>query len=305
MTAIVSPYRIESLPRQAQLYKKPFRSQTAGTGSRVRRLMNRVMFYALESLGRKLSYGSFSYSIGDNDRSIRFDARNRQYSALYFDAFLPIHEPENPGLPQSVMELDLPRTALVVTDPQIDFLSEDGVTWALVGKSITENRTVENIERLFKAAKKAGVTVVISPHYYFPTDHGWKFEGALEKVMHNIGLFDRVSPLSMEGFENSGADFIRRCKTYILDGQTVIVSPHKVYGPEQNDLVLQLRMQRVDQVILAGMSANLCVQAHMHELLETGFEVAVVKDATAAAQIPEGDDYLAALINFRFMANAV
>jgi len=69
--------------------------------------------------------------------------------------------------------------------------------------------------------------------------------------------------------------------------------------------VLQLRKQKVDQVILAGMSANLCVQAHMHELLEQGFEVAVVKDATAAAKIPEGDGYLAALINFRFMANAV
>ena len=91
----------------------------------------------------------------------------------------------------------------------------------------------------------------------------------------------------------------------IFDGRTVIASPHKVYGPEQNDLILQLRKQKVDQVILAGMSANLCVQAHMHELLETGFEVAVVKDATAAAQIPEGDGYLAALINFRFMANAV
>ena len=94
-------------------------------------------------------------------------------------------------------------------------------------------------------------------------------------------------------------------KPYIFDGKTVITSPHKVYGPEQNDLVLKLRKQKVDQVILAGMSANLCVQAHMHELLEMGFEVAVVKDATAAAQIPEGDGYLAALINFRFMANAV
>ena len=79
----------------------------------------------------------------------------------------------------------------------------------------------------------------------------------------------------------------------------------KVYGPEQNDLVLQLRKQHIDQVLLAGMSANLCVQAHMHELLEQGFEIAVIKDATAAAQIPEGDGYLAALINFRFMANAV
>jgi nicotinamidase-related amidase len=51
------------------------------------------------------------------------------------------------------------------------------------------------------------------------------------------------------------------------------------------------------------MSANLCVQAHLHELLEMGYEVAVVRDATAAAKIPEGDGYLAALINFRFIAN--
>ena len=43
----------------------------------------------------------------------------------------------------------------------------------------------------------------------------------------------------------------------------------------------------------------------MRELLETGFEVAVVKDATAAAMVPEGDGYLAALTNFRYMANAV
>jgi nicotinamidase-related amidase len=217
----------------------------------------------------------------------------------------PYAEPESPGLPPSTMELDLPRTALVITDPQIDFLSEDGVTWALVGESVTENNTVANIERLLKAAKETGVIVMVSPHYYYPTDKGWKFEGALEKVMHNIGMFDRVSPYSMEGFENSGADFMPQYKKYLLDGETVITSPHKVYGPEQNDLVLQLRKQKIDQVILAGMSANLCVQAHMHELLEQGFEIAVVKDATAAAKIPEGDGYLAGLTNFRFMANAV
>ena len=70
-------------------------------------------------------------------------------------------------------------------------------------------------------------------------------------------------------------------------------------------MILQLRKNGVDQIVLAGMSANLCVESHMRELLETGFEVAVVKDATAAAQVPEGDGYLAALINFRYMANAV
>ena len=217
----------------------------------------------------------------------------------------PYAEPEEPGLPPSNMELDLSRTALVITDPQIDFLSPDGVAWALVGKNVTENKTVEHIEQLLKTAKEHGIPVFISPHYYYPTDLGWKFEGALEKVMHATSMFVRKSAYSMDGFENSGADFMPQYKQYLFDGETVITSPHKVYGPEQNDLVLQLRKQHIDQILLAGMSANLCVQAHMHELLEQGFEIAVIKDATAAAQIPEGDGYLAALINFRFMANAV
>ena len=85
----------------------------------------------------------------------------------------------------------------------------------------------------------------------------------------------------------------------------MITSPHKVYGPESNDLVLQLRKRGVKKVILAGMSANLCTQAHLHELFEQGFEVAVVRDATAAAKLPEGDGYQAALINFRYIANAL
>ncbi len=84
-----------------------------------------------------------------------------------------------------------------------------------------------------------------------------------------------------------------------------VVSPHKVYGPETNDLVLQLRKQGINKVVIAGMSANLCVEAHMRELLEQGFEVAVVKDATAAAKLPDMDAYQAALINFRMMASHV
>ena len=203
------------------------------------------------------------------------------------------------------MKLDLSRAALVVTDPQNDFLSPDGVTWGVIGASVTELNTVENIETLFRTAKEHDITTAVSPHYYFPTDHGWKFEGALEKLMHNIGMFDRKGPLDVEGFEGSGADWLERYKPYINDGKTIVTSPHKMYGNDTNDLTLQLRKQGVDQVILAGMSANLCTESHMRELIENGFEVAVVKDATAAARLPEGDGYLAALINFRYIANAV
>jgi nicotinamidase-related amidase len=214
-------------------------------------------------------------------------------------------EPEKATLPASVMRLDSQRVALVVIDPQNDFLHEDGVAWGVVGKSVKEHNVVQHLEDLFKAAKSVNLPVFISPHYYYPHDHRWKFEGALEKVMHSIGMFDRPGPLDTSDLKGSGADFMERYKAYINDGKTVVTSPHKVYGPEQNDLVLQLRKQHIDQVILAGMSANLCVESHMRALLEAGFEVAVVKDATAGAITPEGDGYLAALINFRMVANAV
>ena len=217
----------------------------------------------------------------------------------------PYADPANPALPPSDMKIDFERVALVITDPQVDFLSPKGVTWGVVGENVTELDTVKNIGRLFVAAKQAGITVAVSPHYYFPTDKGWQFEGALEVLMHNLGMFDRPGPLSLEGFEGSGADWLARYKPYIEDGQTVVVSPHKVYGPQNNDLILQLRKRGIDRVILAGMSANLCVESHLRDMLEQGFEVAVVKDATAAAQVPDGDGYAAALVNFRFIANAV
>jgi nicotinamidase-related amidase len=214
-------------------------------------------------------------------------------------------EPANPALPKADFEFDVNRCALVVVDPQIDFLSPQGVSWGVFGASITENGTVANVERLLKAAKHAGVPVAVSPHYYYPCDHGWKFAGPLEKHMHNIGMFDRKGSVTLDQFEGSGADFLPEYKPYILDGKTIIASPHKVYGPETNDLVLQLRKANASQIVLAGMAANLCIEGHLRELVEQGFEVVVVKDATAGPRIPEGDGYLSALINFRFLAHGI
>ena len=197
-------------------------------------------------------------------------------------------------------------TALVVIDPQNDVLSEKGVSWGLVGDSVKENGTVENLERLFQAAKGQGYGVFISPHYLYPHDQAWRFGGAAEKGMLQDKEFYRPDPLGREGFAGSGADWLDRYKPFIEDGKTVVVGPHKVWGPQTNDLVLQLRKRRIDKVILAGMLANLCVESHLRELLEQGFEIAVVKDATAGPRHPEvGDGYAAALINYGFLANAV
>jgi nicotinamidase-related amidase len=220
--------------------------------------------------------------------------------------FVAFHSaaPAQESLTPPGMGVDSRNTALVITDPQNDFLSPSGAAWELVNQNIKENNTIENIEVLLKTAKKNNIRVFVSPHFYYPHDHEWKFGGTLEKWMHKQNMYYRKSPLSLKGFEGSGADFLTRYKPYIEDGETVITSPHKIYGPENNDLTLQLRKQKIDRVILAGMSANLCVESHMREFLEQGFEVAVVYDATAAAQLPGLDGYAAATINFQMIANA-
>lgn len=197
------------------------------------------------------------------------------------------------------------NTAIVITDPQNDFLSEKGVAWGAVGKSVVENNTRENLEKLFKTAAEKNILLFVSPHYYYPHDHQWKFEGVLEKLMHNIKMFDRSGPLSLSGFEGSGADWLPVYKPYLNGKNIVVTSPHKVYGPQSNDLVLQLRKRGINKVVLAGMSGNLCVESHLRELLEQGFEVAVVSDATASAILPGLNGAEAALTNYTLLASKV
>ena len=208
--------------------------------------------------------------------------------------------------PGGRMGINAKDTAVVFIDPQNDVLSPSGRAWGAVGASVTENRTVENMERIFKAAKERGYEVFISPHYFYPTDKGWKFNGPLETDEARGGVFERSGQLTLEGFRKSGADWVERFKPYIEDGNTVVASPHKVFGPQTNDLVLQMRKRGISRIILGGMLANMCVESHLREFLEQGFEVAVVKDAVAGPRHPEwGDGYQAAMINYRYLAHMV
>jgi nicotinamidase-related amidase len=210
------------------------------------------------------------------------------------------------SLPKPGMKIEKPHTALVITDLQNDFLSPGGGGWELLKESYARNNTIANLEALLGAARDGEYPVILSPHYYYPSDHRWTAPaGALEVLMGQLGVFARKGPLTLDGFAGSGADWPERFKPYLEACDTVVASPHKVYGTASNDLVLQVRKRRIEKVILAGPAGNLCVEAHLRDFLEQGFEVAMVRDATAGAINEEGDGYQAALVNYRFMAHAV
>src|SRR6516225_707087 len=106
------------------------------------------------------------------------------------------------------MDLNNGDTPVVLIQPQNDFLQEHRLPWPFVGDRLLENNTVENMERIFKTAQDRGFEVFISPHYFFPTDRGWKFNGPMEADEASTRLFARRGRLDVEGFSGSGADWL-------------------------------------------------------------------------------------------------
>lgn len=215
-----------------------------------------------------------------------------------------IEAAEKAGIPDPGFEID-DNTAIVITDPQNDFLRSDGVAWPVVKASVEENNTIPNMVTVFRLAEENGMKVFISPHYFYPSDKGWKFNGALEKFMHLKDMYEREGQLDMEGFKDSGADFLDEFKQYLSNGNIVLCNPHKIYGPQTTDLTLQLRKHNIQKVLMAGMSTNLCLESHTRHLLEEGFEVGVIADASASAKLPGMDTFQAALMNLRLITSHV
>ena len=190
------------------------------------------------------------------------------------------------------MSLDLKRTALVIIDPQNDFRSEGGAVWDLVGDIVKENQVVPHLVQLRQVAREVGIPTLYSPHYYTDNEfNSWERLNPIDKLM-----FDR----KMFRTGTWGAEFHPQLTP---DENTFVLSPHKALsGFWAGDISIQLRQRNIGTIILAGMSANLCVESHLRDAEENGFEVIVVKDSTAG---PGPEATQAAYVNYSLIANEV
>jgi nicotinamidase-related amidase len=206
------------------------------------------------------------------------------------------------------MTLDKKRTALVLADIQNEFLqpSDEPRYHAMIEHALKKRNVIANLEALLKTAQELGYFIIHSPHWYYPTDVQWVVAaGAIGDYLRSIGFCGRKDPVDVQGFHGSRADYYEPFKKYLMDGHTCTTAPHKHFGCEANDVIKQLHMRKVEKAIMAGPVANICLESHMRDIIEAGIEVAMVRDAVAAAVNEEGDGYEAAMINWRFMANAV
>ena len=198
------------------------------------------------------------------------------------------------GMEMEVKDKDLSNKnyALVLVNPVNEYFSEKAFGYNAYSDSFFANKTIDNIENILKYCEDRDIDVYVSKRSYTDHDLKWRFGGYMEHHMLKNKMFmSEFSNSIYEGFKDK------------LDN-AIMCEDFKLYAPN-NDLMLQLRKRGIKKVYLAGMAANMEVDSHMRSLIENGFEVIVIKDATAGSVIDLGNGYTAALTNFGYMANEV
>jgi nicotinamidase-related amidase len=188
------------------------------------------------------------------------------------------------------VDIESANTAVLFTDPQVDALKPEGVMWEKVGETVEENDVVEKLSRIRDAAGKGDVPVFYSPHYYQDEEfETWSELNPIDQQMFDARMYD---------VDRDGSDIVEELEP---DDNTFVLSSHKhLSGFWANDIQAQLTKRGIDTIVLAGMFANLCVESHLRDAVENGYEVLVVEDATGAP----GEEMLeAARTNYEMIAH--
>jgi len=194
----------------------------------------------------------------------------------------------------SSVHFDPRRTALLVIDPVNDFLHEDGAAWAMTKSTVKKNDVVNQLARLTAGARNAGVPVLFGPMAYTAEDYTEQHlqrRSGINRLMYENKMFLAGS---------FGADFHADVQPQPGD---IILAPHKGTDVLETDLPEHLDRLRTTHLVLAGMTANLCIESTGRHATELGYDVTFLSDAIGAESLPA---YEASIhVNYPLIGNAV
>jgi ureidoacrylate peracid hydrolase len=170
------------------------------------------------------------------------------------------------------LEFEKDISALVVIDPYNDFISEGGKIWDRIREVAEANDCVPNMLTVLNAAPKAELHVFYALHRrYRPGDYeSWKYIAPIQKVS-----------LRRKSFEYGTWGGEIRSGFEPQPGDTVAQEHWCSSGFANTDLDLLLKKHGIHKLIAIGLIAHTCVEATVRYAAELGYDVTVVKDATA------------------------
>ena len=163
-------------------------------------------------------------------------------------------------------------SGLVVIDPYNDFISEGGKVWDRLKAVAEANGCVPHMLQVLTAARKAGLRVFYAMHHrYRPGDYEtWTYIAPIQKAAWAHKTFE----------EGKWGGEIRH--EFLPQPGEIVAQEHWCSsGFANTDLDLQLKNHRVHRLIVIGLLASPCLEATVRFAAELGYEITVIKDATA------------------------
>ncbi len=206
-------------------------------------------------------------------------------------------KPKDTFLSRDEKDLSFPsgKTALLIIDPVNDFLSEGGAAWDLTKNTVeTLHDVIPNLKRAIDGARAEGIKVLFGPMAYTEEDYA---EHKLQKRSGiNMIMYERKMFLA----GSWGADFHPELTPKEED---IVLLPHKSCDVFRTDLPQHLEKMGVTHLVIAGMTANLCVESTGRHAMEEGYDVTYLYDAIGASGVPEYE--VSVNVNFPMISNAV
>ena len=174
-------------------------------------------------------------------------------------------------MPQLTYEKEI--TGLVVIDPYNDFISEGGKVWDRLKGIAESNRCMPHMLQVLDAARKVDIRVFYALHHrYRAGDYEtWKYLAPIQKAAWSRKTFE---------YRTWGGEIRREFEPQAGD---VVAAEHWCSsGFANTDLDLQLKKHGIHKLIVMGLIAHTCVEVTVRYAAELGYEVTVVKDATAS-----------------------
>ena len=167
---------------------------------------------------------------------------------------------------------DTDSTALLLIDPYNDFISEGGKIWPRISAVAEANDCVRHMLEVLQSARKAGLPVFYALHRrYRPGDYeSWKYIAPIQKAALTSKAFE---------YGTWGGEIRREFEPQ--PGDVVAAEHWCSSGFANTDLDLLLKRHAVHRLIVAGMIAHTCVEATVRFAAELGYDVTMVRDATA------------------------
>jgi len=172
----------------------------------------------------------------------------------------------------NAMKYEKDATALVVIDPYNDFISEGGKIWERLRSVAEANDCIHHMTAVLKAARDAQLRIFYALHRrYRPGDYeSWKYIAPIQKAAW-----------SRKAFEDGTWGGEIRHEFVPQSGDLVALEHWCSSGFANTDLDALLKRHGIQRLIVIGLIAHTCVEATVRFAAELGYDVTVVRNATA------------------------